>query len=234
MLNKKNILITGNTSGIGLELNKLLIKNNNLYCLSKSKSKIKNKLDIKVNFLNLKLLEKKLYNAAFPKQLDYLILNAGILGKINLVDNLSVSDFNEILKINFLSNKVIIDFFLKKKIKVKNIVAISSGATQSAKDGWGLYCCSKAAFLQLINTYSLENKKIKFISCAPGIAKTKMQDQIYSVKNKKIFSVKKFQRLYKENKIETPTQIAQQIINFMTDIKLFKSGSYIDLRNLSK
>lgn len=233
MIKKKNILITGNTSGIGLEMNKLLIKNNNLYCLSKSKSKMKNRLNIKVNFLNLKALEKKLYSAKFPKKLDYLILNSGILGKIDFVEKLNMSDFNEILKINFLANKVIIDFFLNKKIKVKNVIAISTGAARSAKDGWGLYCCSKAAFLQLMNTYSLENKKIKFINCAPGIAKTKMQDQIYGVKNKKIFSLKKFHKLYKENKMGTPTEIAQQIISFLSKIKMFKSGSYIDLRNLS-
>ena len=117
MLNKKNILITGNTSGIGLELNKLLLEKNNLYCLSKSSSQLKNKLNLKVNFLNINKLEKKLNSVKFPKKLDYIILNAGILGKIDLIKKLSITDFEKILKINFLSNKVIIDFFLKKKLK---------------------------------------------------------------------------------------------------------------------
>ena len=87
--------------------------------------------------------------------------------------------------------------------------------------------------LQLINTYSLEIKKIKFISCAPGIAKTKMQDQIYSVKNKKIQSVKKFQKLYIENNMNSPKKVAEDIIKFLKIIKRFKSGSLIDLRRLS-
>ena len=56
---KKNILITGNTSGIGLELNKIFSKNFNIFGLSKSKSKIQNKLDLKVNFKNLKRLKYK-------------------------------------------------------------------------------------------------------------------------------------------------------------------------------
>lgn len=233
MLNKKNILITGNTSGIGLELNKLLLRKNNLYCLSKSHSKIKNKLDLKVNFLDLKNLKKKLISTKFPKKFDFVILNAGILGKIDLVKEISVNEFNNILKINFLSNKIIIDFLLNKKIKISNVIAISSGAAKSSKDGWGLYCCSKSAFLQLINTYSLEQKNTKFINCAPGLAKTKMQEQIYKVNNKKISSVKKFQKLYKENKILTPDKIANKIYNFMVKIKFYKSGAFVDLRNIS-
>ncbi len=61
MLNKKNIIITGNTSGIGLELNKLLIINNHIIGISKSNSKIQNNLQVKVNFNNLNNLKKKNY-----------------------------------------------------------------------------------------------------------------------------------------------------------------------------
>ncbi len=160
-----------------------------------------------------------------------MILNAGILGKIDKIKNIPVKEFLNILKINFLSNKILIDIFLKKKIKIKNVIAISSGAAKSGKDGWGLYCTSKAAFYQLINTYNLEHKKIKFINLAPGLAKTKMQDEIYSVKNKKIKSVKKFQKLYRMNKISSPENVAKKIISFLYNIKDFKSGSFIDLRN---
>ena len=101
MLNKKNIIITGNTSGIGLNLNRILIKNNYIIGISKSVSKIKNNLKNKVNFLNLNLLEKKILNAKIPNKIDYLILNAGILGKINKVENISITEFLKILKIIF-------------------------------------------------------------------------------------------------------------------------------------
>ena len=52
MLNKKNIIITGNTSGIGLSLNEFLKNKNNIIGISKSNSKIQNNLQIKVNFKN--------------------------------------------------------------------------------------------------------------------------------------------------------------------------------------
>ena len=182
MLNKKNIIITGNTSGIGLELNKILIRKNKIIGISKSNSIIQNKLQLKVNLNNLNNLQKKILKIKIPNKIDYLILNAGILGKIDKIKDISVNEFLKILKINFLSNKVIIDSLLKKKIKIKNVIAISSGAAKAGKDGWALYCTSKAAFYQLINIYDLEYKNIKFINLAPGLAKTRMQEEIYMVK----------------------------------------------------
>jgi len=96
-----------------------------------------------------------------------------------------------------------------------------------------LYCTSKAALYQLINTYDLEHKNIKFINLAPGLAKTRMQDEIYLVKDKNIKSVKKFQQLYRMNQISSPESIAKKIISFLDNIKKFKSGSFIDLRNFT-
>ena len=233
MLNKKNIIITGNTSGIGLNLNELLKNKNNIIGISKSNSKIQNNLQIKVNFKNLDILKKIILKTKIPEKIDYLILNAGILGKIDKINNISTNEFLDILKINFLSNKILIDILIKKKIKLKNVVALSSGAAKSGKDGWALYCASKAAFYQLINVYALEQKKIKFINLSPGLARTKMQDEISQVKNKDIKSVKKFQQLYRMNKILSPKIIAKKIIFFLDNIKKFKSGSFIDLRDFN-
>lgn len=233
MLKNKTILITGNTSGIGLQLNTILKKNNRIVGISKSKSLIPNFIQIKVNFQKIKLLEKTINKKKLPKKIDYLILNAGILGKIENISKISIEEFLKILKINFLSNKILIDGLLKKKINIKNVIAISSGAAKSGKDGWALYCTSKAAFYQLINIYALEYKKIKFINLAPGLAKTRMQDQIYKVKNKNIISVKKFQKLYKNDKIASPEKIAQNIVSFLKKINQSKTGSFIDLRDFS-
>lgn len=232
MLNKK-IIITGNTSGIGFYLNSHLKENNYIIGISKSTSSIKNNIQIKSNLEKLKNLEEEILAAKIPKNIDFLILNAGILGRIEKIEKISIKEFVRAININFLSNKVIIDTLLKKKIKIKNIIAISSGAAKSGKDGWVLYCTTKSAFHQLINVYALENKNVKFINLAPGLAKTKMQDQIFKVKNKKIQSVKKFQKLYKNDKIDSPEKIAHNIVSFLKKINQFKTGSFIDLRDIS-
>ena len=96
MLNKKKLIITGNTSGIGLELNKLLIRNNHIIGISKSKSNIQNNLQVKVNLNNLNILKKKIFEIKIPNKIDYLILNAGILGKIDKINNITIKEFLDI------------------------------------------------------------------------------------------------------------------------------------------
>jgi len=151
-----------------------------------------------------------------------------------LAKDINLKELETGFKINVLSNKIIIDFFLQNKTKIKNIIAISSGAAVSAKDGWLNYCGSKSYFKMLIDTYALENSKINFVNLAPGLIMTKMQKQIFNTQNKRIKSIKVFKTLYKNNSIENSDIIADKIINFLKKIRTFKKkGSFIDLRKFS-
>ena len=231
MIKKKKILISGASSGLGKSLAlKLSQYNNEIYCIGRSlvrNSKIKS---IKCNFKNPKSIKKKLSTLVNTKKLDYVFLNAGILGKIQKIQKCSLDEILEIFKINVLANKEILDFIIKKKIKTKLIVAISSGAALSPKLGWYLYCSSKAAFKFLIESYALENNKIKYINISPGLIKTKMQDQICKIDEKKISSVKKFKNLNRKNKVPMPDQVAENIINFIQSYRINKNGEYQDIR----
>ena len=194
MIKNKRVLITGNTSGLGLALTDLLLSGGNkVYSLSKRFIKKKKNLMSQVcNLTNLDNIDKALNRLLKTKKLDYVFLNAGILGKIDLTKNIKLQEINEIFKINVFSNKQIIDYLIKKKIKIKLIIGISSGAALFPKYGWYLYCSSKSALKYMFEAYALENPKIKFINLSPGLMKTKMQKQIYNVNEKKIPSVKKF------------------------------------------
>ena len=196
MIKKKKILITGASSGLGKSLAlKLSQCNNEIYCIGRSLVRNRKIKSIKCNFKNLKSIKKKLSVLINTKKLDYVFLNAGILGKIQNIHKSSLDEILEIFKINVLANKEILDFIIKKKIKTKLIVAISSGAALSPKIGWYLYCSSKSAFKFLIESYALENNKTKYINISPGLIKTKMQDQICKIDEKKISSVKKFKKI---------------------------------------
>ncbi len=231
MIKNKKILITGGSSGLGKSLAIFLADNKNqIYCLGRSKINYKNIKSVKSNFKNLADVKKKLSKLLSTKKLDYVFLNAGILGEIDKIEKIKSIKALEIFKINVLANKEILDFIIKKKIQTKLIIAISSGAALSPKIGWYLYCSSKSAFKFLIESYALENKNIKFINVSPGLIKTKMQSQICKVDEKKISSVKKFKILNQTNKVPSSDEVARNILANITKFLGKSSGSYIDIR----
>ena len=230
MIKNKKILITGGSSGLGKSLaNKLLKNKNKVYCLGRSNINNLSIRSVKCNFKNIKNIKIKLKKLLDIKKLDYVFLNAGILGEIKNINKIRYEDLNEIYKINVFANKEILDFFIENKITTKLIIAISSGAALSPKMGWFLYCSSKAAFKFLIESYALEDKKRKFINISPGLIKTKMQAQICKIDEKKIPSVKKFKKLNKNNKVPSPDEVAENIL-FTIQNRKKSSGSYLDIR----
>ena len=230
MIKNKKILITGGSSGLGQSLvNNLLGNKNKIYCLGRSKIKNKNLRSEKCNFKNIKVIKKKLKKLLNTKKLDYVFLNAGILGKIKKINQVNYKEIEEIFKVNVFANKEILDYFFEKKIKTKLIVGISSGAALSPKIGWFLYCSSKAAFKFLIESYAHEDIKRKFINISPGLIKTKMQKQICKVDEKKISSVKKFKKLNKTNQVPSADEVAKNIIKTVKKANK-ASGSYLDIR----
>ena len=60
------------------------------------------------------------------------------------------------MQINVWANKLIIDTLLANINNVKQIVGISSGASQSGARSWNGYALSKAALNMLISIYSAE------------------------------------------------------------------------------
>lgn len=223
-----NVLITGTSSGLGYELAKQFIsQGDTVYGISRSLSDLDIK-QVNCDFTDLQYLAISLNNLIDTKKIDTVILNAGMLGSISETNNLRIDEFYDVFTVNVLANKVIIDWLLNHDINVKNIIGISTGAALKEYYGWSLYCTSKAAFKQLLSTYAQEESNIHFLSLAPGIIKTKMQDYIYSIDGQEIPSVNKFKNMY--DVMDTPDIVANKIIKFLPEVNELKSGSYFDLR----
>jgi len=226
-----NVLITGSSSGLGYSLAKKFKEMGyNVFGISRSTTNLDiNK--IVCNFKNLDDIKPKLKELIGDNGFEYVFLNAGILGNLNKLSDIDISEFDEIYKVNVLSNKIILDY-LNYSCKVKNVIGISSGAALKTYFGWSLYCSSKAAFRQLISSYSDEFNKTHYTSLAPGIIKTKMQDQIYNEDVNKIPSVKKFHKMY--DSMDSPDIVTLNIIENLSKLRQYNSGEYVDLRNINK
>lgn len=182
----KVVVISGASSGLGLEITKEFIRENaNIsLCarrLEKLKKNFKNKKNVffqKVDVSNQKAIKKFLKKTVkkFGK-IDILINNAGI------AYNSKIEDINyEKLKKSFEINLFAPVIFLKETLKImkKNnygrIINISSGGSVNCAETFFSYSSSKAALNTLTKTASKELKKynIKINTMSPGPCKTEM------------------------------------------------------------
>jgi len=225
-----NVLITGASSGLGYALAQQFIgQGHQVYSLSRTKPD----LNIKwhpVDFQDLTNLKNATKSLLDGVNIDLAILNAGQLGELKPTLDLNITDFTDIFNVNVFANKIIIDYIIENQPQIKNIIGVSTGASLKAYYGWSLYCTSKAAFKQLISTYAEENPKIHFISLAPGIVKTSMQEYIKQVDPNNIPSVSKFHNMF--DTMDTADKVATKIITNLTYINQLPTGDYFDLRTI--
>ncbi|MEO6181866.1 MAG: SDR family NAD(P)-dependent oxidoreductase [Verrucomicrobiota bacterium] len=183
---KKRVLITGVSSGIGYYLAKAYLQaGHEVYGISRQ---IPERLIKYPNFtfttLDLRRFEKILptLSRLLHKvgHLDLVILNAGVLGKIGDTHELELPDFFEAMDVNVWANKVLLDELFVLNVEIRQVVAMSSGASVMAFRGVSPYCISKAALNMLINVYSTERPKTHFASIAPYLVDTPMQELIAS------------------------------------------------------
>ena len=228
---QKNILITGCSSGLGLALTKYYLKKEyKVYGISRKKPSITNENFIHKSFDLSQVSKIKSELTDFIKDINNLetvFLNAGMLGKIKILQELSIDEMNEVYSLNVYANKELLDILMQ--IKVNNVLVISSGASKTGYKGWGSYSLSKAGVNMLVNLYSNEMTNIKILAVAPGVIKTPMTDYIRFKIDENIFtSAKKLN----EGIVQTPEETAIKIDELMNRIDEFKSGSYVDVRQI--
>lgn len=226
---QNNILITGCSSGLGLALTLYYLeKGFNVYGISRTKPDLSNTNFTHISFdlsqvSNIKeSLEKILKDI---KHFDTVFLNAGMLGKIKIIKELSIKELQEVYSLNVYANKELLDILMQ--IDVKNIFVISSGASKNGYKGWGAYSLSKAGVNMLVNLYSNEMTNTKIIALAPGVIKTPMTDYIRFEIDPEIFSSAK---KLNEDVVQTPRQTAIKIDILVNRIDEFETGSYVDVR----
>ncbi len=230
-----NTLITGLSFGLGRALkNECLELGHNVYGLSRTRVTDCNHVILDLSMLSHGHYERRLENLLNGEtNLDLVILNAGILGKIKTFGDVTMNELEKIMNINVFSNKLILDVLFQMKVNIKQVVCISSGASEKTYKGWGGYSISKAALRMMMQVYSKDFPQTHFISLAPGLVGTQMQDYLCQNVNVDEFpETKKFIESNKNGTTRDSNEVAKDIMELAPNLNKMESGGYIDLRDL--
>ena len=227
-----NIFITGIGSGLGEALAKEYLQaGESVYAVSRVLPKSLQKFE-NLHFCTLDLHAHEKIEATLEKlldgvELDIAILNAGVVGELQEMHKVSLRQIEMVMDINVWANKVILDVL--RHHTVKQVVAISSGASVSGAKGWNAYALSKAALNMLIRLYAAEMPHTHLVALAPGLIDTPMMEHILKHADRKKFPV--VQRLVDSPKL-SPDDAARLLIDTFSQLLEYPSGEYLDIRTL--
>jgi 3-oxoacyl-[acyl-carrier protein] reductase len=190
-LEKKNIIVTGASGGIGNAIIKKLSESGaNILA---SGTRIEKLEELKKNFKGLKILkfdisqsdkiEEFIENATneLGGSLDGLVNNAGIT-QDNLAIRMSLDEWQKVININLTSTFLMSKFAIKKMLKNKSgkIVNITSVVGHTGNLGQANYTASKAGIVAMSKSLAVEyaKKNININCISPGFIKTAMTDKI--------------------------------------------------------
>ena len=190
-LNKKNIIVTGASGGIGNAIvEKLYEQGGNVLAtgtreekLQELKDKFKNIKTLKFDISNHDKIEEFINNATdeLGGSLDCIVNNAGIT-KDNLTIRMSMDEWSKVIDINLTSTFLMSKFAIKKMLKNKSgkIINITSVVGHTGNVGQANYTASKAGIVAMSKSLAIEyaKKNINVNCISPGFISTAMTDAI--------------------------------------------------------
>lgn len=234
-----NVLITGSSSGLGYGLTKYYLeKGNKVFGVSRSLNE-----ELKT-FENYEFLVQDVSHfseietnfASFLngcKKMDLVILNAGMLSEIKDLKDTGLDEIKQVMNVNVWANKIIIDTLFRQLKTIKQVVAVSSGASVSGARGWNAYSLSKATLNMLINLYASEKPNTHFCALAPGLVHTQMQDYIYNLEEEDKYPViKKLKAARGTSRMPKPDEAARVVAEGIEKALNYESGQYLDVRQM--
>jgi NAD(P)-dependent dehydrogenase (short-subunit alcohol dehydrogenase family) len=193
MTDQRIILVTGASKGIGraaaLELAKA---GNHIIATARSEKalvslddEIRNATGQSATLIPLDLRDTaaidRLDNALLERfgRLDGLMGNAGVLGTLGPLENISPASFTEALETNFTANWRLIRAVhpLLRMSEAGRALFVTSGVVPRPRAFWGIYAATKAALETMIACYAdeIEKTPIRVNLFDPGAVRTEMR-----------------------------------------------------------
>ena len=161
-----------------------------------------------------------------------LINNAGTLGEVGRLENLTTETISSAVKLNTLTPLLLTSVFIaltKGWACEKKIINISSGAAQNPYYGWSVYCATKAALDMMTKVIAAEQETIengvKIIAIYPGVVDTDMQAQIRQSKRQDFIAIDRFLELKASGSLLNSQTVGEKILEI--DQQEIESGSIL-------
>lgn len=200
----KNILLTGASKGVGLEICKVLL--NEEYCvytISRSLSdELKQLMELFPNQLyfykfDLNLTEEihgKIFKEFIPNRVPlFAFINNAAIAYDDIITNLNMSRLEEMYKVNVFSPMLLCKYSIRNMIlnNIKgSIIHISSISAHTGYKGLAMYASSKGA----LEAFSLNTARewgergIRSNVVVPGFMETSMSESLTEEQKKRIYN----------------------------------------------
>lgn len=191
-LSKKNFLVLGGTSGIGLDVTQKLSKLSKVCVIGRDKTNLEKLPKNNISFLkhdvkSLDGLVKDLSNNIDDSKFDGVFISVGIeqFKSLNLIKD---KDLNTNFLPPILSLLAVLKLSSSGKLLNKNssIVIMSSVSSVKGHTGMSIYGSSRAAIESIVKHASVElaGKSLRINAIRAGAFKTKMHERIINKMNK--------------------------------------------------
>ena len=115
------------------------------------------------------------------QRLDGLILNGGMLGRLQSIEDLDPEHFGHLIETNLIANFLFLRAFTPLlRAADGHVLAVTTGAVSNPRAYWGAYAASKAGLEALVMTYAKEmapNVRVNLVD--PGRVRTDMRAAAY-------------------------------------------------------
>lgn len=230
--------VTGASRGIGQALVTALI-DAGYFVVGMSRTTCARQTNFDFVQLDLNDLEAVKSFTFDKKATDVLLVNnAGIVGEIGPVGQITNNALQQVMTVNTLAPQILVNNFLKTyqtSVNSGHILNISSGAGKSAIDAWAAYCASKAALDLFSQTIHLEfelrqQKNWHIHSVAPGVVDTAMQTEIRQAKPEAFLALDRFIALNENKELASTDSVSKKLIQVVQDPQSFPNP-IISVRN---
>ena len=230
-IEKKNIIVTGASGGIGNSIVEKLSKNGaNILATGTKKEKLD---ELKSKFKNLKILkfdisqsdkiEEFIENATneLGGNLDCIVNNAGIT-QDNLAIRMNFEEWKKVIDINLSSTFLLSKYSIKKMLKNKKgkVINITSVVGHTGNLGQVNYTAAKAGIIAMSKTLAIEyaRKNININCISPGFIKTAMTDKIDTKFKEMIISK------IPSGRLGEPEDVANAVLFLASDLSNYING----------